>query len=50
MEDIKAEIKIAAASNRYIKKQIDLLEEESDDKSYSVNVKNSNHDELKKNA
>ena len=51
MKDIKSEIKkILAASNRYIKEQIDLLEEESDDESYSVNVKNSNYDELKKTA
>ena len=50
MEDIKAEIKILATSNRYIKEQIDLFEEESDEESYSVNVKNSNNDELKKNA
>ena len=38
IEDIKAEIKILNASNRNIKEQIYLLEEESDKKSFSVNV------------
>ena len=32
IEDIKAEMKVLNASNRYIKEQIDLLEEEKDKK------------------
>ena len=46
MEEIKAEIKILAASNRSIKEQIDLPEEDSDySDEESVDVKKSNKDE-----
>ena len=48
MEEIKAEIKILAASNRYTKEQIDLIEEDSDLSDYessSLNVKKSKKDE-----
>ena len=48
MEEIKAEIKILAASNRYIQEQIDLLEEDSDMESVSDDVKESYVDETKK--
>ena len=51
MEEIKAEMKILAASNRYIKERTDLFEEDSkysDNESASVDVKKSNRDEKKK--
>ena len=50
LEEIKAEIRILAASNRYIQEQaeVDLLDEDSNIESVSDDVKESYVDETKK--
>ena len=40
-EDIKDDIILLTASNKYIKEQLDLLEEDTDDKSECGDAKNS---------
>ena len=48
IKDIKEEIKILSASNQYIKKKIDLIENESDEESESDVVKEPNMVEMEK--
>ena len=45
IEDIKDEDKLLDASNKYMKEQIDLLEEDSDEESDSGDVKKSDEEE-----